>query len=235
MQTVQGRQTQRLGKGYSLLKCQEEGHMARQCTKPKRPRNSAWFKENMLLVEALESRAVLDKEQMEFLADNKDTVTIGQESQEILTLAIFQTDDLDAYNVISYEQYLQETQNKVVQDTNSSAQQDAMIMSVIEEMSNQVGKCNEVNKGNKTVNESLTVKLKDFQNQIHMLKLQLSATVESHKTLSTTVDVLKKESKAKEDKYLEEIIDLEKKKKALDNVVYKMGQSTQTMHMLTKP
>ncbi|GKA92135.1 hypothetical protein Tco_0814060 [Tanacetum coccineum] len=43
------------------------------------------------------------------------------------------------------------------------------------------------------------------------------------------------ESKAKDDKYLDEIIELEKKKKALDNVVYKMGQSTQTMHMLTKP
>ncbi|GKE83124.1 hypothetical protein Tco_1553124 [Tanacetum coccineum] len=68
-----------------------------------------------------------------------------------------------------------------------------------------------------------------------MLRLQLSATIESHKTLSTTVDVLKKESKAKEDKYLEEIIDLEKKKKASDNVVYNMGQSTQMMHMLTKP
>ncbi|GJW75413.1 hypothetical protein Tco_0134783 [Tanacetum coccineum] len=40
---------------------------------------------------------------------------------------------------------------------------------------------------------------------------------------------------AKDDKYLEEIIELEKKKKALDNVVYKMGQSTQIMHMLTKP
>ncbi|GJW44073.1 hypothetical protein Tco_0072872 [Tanacetum coccineum] len=77
-------------------------------------------------------------------------------------------------------------------------------------------------------------KFANFQNQIQTLKLQLSATVESHKTLSTTVDVLKKKSKAKEDKYLEEIIDLEKKK-ALDNVVYKMGQSTQTMHMLTKP
>ncbi|GJW79102.1 hypothetical protein Tco_0140784 [Tanacetum coccineum] len=68
-------------------------------------------------------------------------------------------------------------------------------------------------------------KFADFENQIQTLKLQLSATVESHKTLSTTVDVLKKESKAKEDKYLEEIIDLEKKKKALDNVVYKIGLS----------
>nr|GEU65636.1 hypothetical protein [Tanacetum cinerariifolium] len=39
-------------------------------------------------------------------------------------------------NVISYDQYLKETKNEVVQDTTSSAQQDAMIMYVIEEMSN---------------------------------------------------------------------------------------------------
>ncbi|GJZ64218.1 uncharacterized mitochondrial protein-like protein [Tanacetum coccineum] len=37
--------------------CHGEGHMARQCTKPKRPRNSAWFKEKMLLVQAHESDA----------------------------------------------------------------------------------------------------------------------------------------------------------------------------------
>ncbi|GJW91478.1 hypothetical protein Tco_0169031 [Tanacetum coccineum] len=75
----------------------------------------------------------------------------------------------------------------------------------------------------------------DFEKQIHLLKLQLNATVKSYKTLSTTVECLKKESKEKEDKYLDEVIDLQKKKKALDNVVYKMGQSTQMMHMLTKP
>ncbi|GJT32993.1 hypothetical protein Tco_0923412 [Tanacetum coccineum] len=33
----------------------EEGHMERKCNKPKRPRNSTWFKEKALLVEALES------------------------------------------------------------------------------------------------------------------------------------------------------------------------------------
>ncbi|GJU17999.1 hypothetical protein Tco_1145965 [Tanacetum coccineum] len=166
-------------------------------------------------------------------------------------------------NMISYEQYLKETKYAVVQDTSSSAQQDAMIMFVIEEMSNHVAKCNEVDKVNKTVNESLTTELErykeqiklfeerkqfdlndkekyidsqlrkviiynnakvaDFKNQIHSLKQQLNATVESHKTLSTTVDVLKMESKAKKDKYLDEIIDLGKKNKALDNVVYKMA------------
>ncbi|GJS90780.1 retrovirus-related pol polyprotein from transposon TNT 1-94 [Tanacetum coccineum] len=35
--------------------CQGEGHMARQCTQPKRPRNTAWFKEKAMLAEAQES------------------------------------------------------------------------------------------------------------------------------------------------------------------------------------
>nr|GEU57251.1 retrovirus-related Pol polyprotein from transposon TNT 1-94 [Tanacetum cinerariifolium] len=55
---------------YSLIThCQGEGHMARQFTKPKRPRSSAWFKEKMLLVQAQESGQVLDEEQLAFLAD----------------------------------------------------------------------------------------------------------------------------------------------------------------------
>ncbi|GJX99480.1 retrovirus-related pol polyprotein from transposon TNT 1-94 [Tanacetum coccineum] len=32
--------------------CLGEGHMARQCTLPKRPRNAAWFKEKLMLAEA---------------------------------------------------------------------------------------------------------------------------------------------------------------------------------------
>nr|GFB21350.1 retrovirus-related Pol polyprotein from transposon TNT 1-94 [Tanacetum cinerariifolium] len=49
--------------------CQGKGHMARQCTQPKRPRNYAWFKEKMLLVQAQESGQLLDKEQLSFLED----------------------------------------------------------------------------------------------------------------------------------------------------------------------
>ncbi|GJV62379.1 retrovirus-related pol polyprotein from transposon TNT 1-94 [Tanacetum coccineum] len=74
--------------------CQEEGHMAKKYTKPKRPRNSAWFKEKVMLVEDLESKVVLDEEQMEFLADNG----AGQASQEIPSPTTFQTDDLDAFD-----------------------------------------------------------------------------------------------------------------------------------------
>ncbi|GJW22535.1 retrovirus-related pol polyprotein from transposon TNT 1-94 [Tanacetum coccineum] len=43
------------------------------------------------------------------------------------------------------------------------------------------------------------------------------------------------ESKEKEDKYMENEINLEKKIKELDNILFKVGQSAQTVHMLTKP
>ncbi|GJX37407.1 hypothetical protein Tco_0250710 [Tanacetum coccineum] len=46
-----------------------KGHMARQCTQPKRPRNVAWFKDKAMLAEAQESGQILDEEQLAFLAD----------------------------------------------------------------------------------------------------------------------------------------------------------------------
>ncbi|GJU49256.1 integrase, catalytic region, zinc finger, CCHC-type containing protein, partial [Tanacetum coccineum] len=42
--------------------CQGEGNMARQCTKPKRPRNDAWFKEKLMLAEAQEAGQILAEE-----------------------------------------------------------------------------------------------------------------------------------------------------------------------------
>nr|GEY85899.1 retrovirus-related Pol polyprotein from transposon TNT 1-94 [Tanacetum cinerariifolium] len=56
-------------KGDRVRVLMGEGHMVRQCTQPKRLRNSAWFKEKMLLVQAQESGQVLDEEQLAFLAD----------------------------------------------------------------------------------------------------------------------------------------------------------------------
>ncbi|GKD44983.1 hypothetical protein Tco_1269628 [Tanacetum coccineum] len=49
------------------------------------------------------------------------------------------------------------------------------------------------------------------------------------------IHIFKSESKEKEDKYMENKIDLEKKIKELDNILFKVGQSAQTVHMLTKP
>ncbi|GJY52415.1 reverse transcriptase domain-containing protein [Tanacetum coccineum] len=74
--------------------CQGEGHMARQCTQPNRPRNTAWYKEKAMLAEAQEARQILDEDQITFLVDLG--VPDGQAVQEIIpNNAAFQTEDLD--------------------------------------------------------------------------------------------------------------------------------------------
>ncbi|GKF28187.1 hypothetical protein Tco_0094529, partial [Tanacetum coccineum] len=73
VQQVQGIQ----GQSYS-----GKGHMARQCTQPKRPRNAATYKEKAMLVEAQEARQILDEEQLTFLVDPR--VPDGQAVQTII-------------------------------------------------------------------------------------------------------------------------------------------------------
>nr|GEX84913.1 putative reverse transcriptase domain-containing protein [Tanacetum cinerariifolium] len=55
-----------------LSQHEEEWYMARQCTQPKRPRNSTWFKDKMLLVQLQESGHTLDEDQLAFLANDLD-------------------------------------------------------------------------------------------------------------------------------------------------------------------
>nr|GEU72265.1 hypothetical protein [Tanacetum cinerariifolium] len=53
-----------------VVKCYNcQGHMARQYTRPKRTRNSAWFKEKLMLAEAQKAGKILDEEQLAFLVD----------------------------------------------------------------------------------------------------------------------------------------------------------------------
>ncbi|GJW06799.1 retrovirus-related pol polyprotein from transposon TNT 1-94 [Tanacetum coccineum] len=60
--------------------CQGEGHMARQCTQPKRPRNATWFKEKLMLAEAQEAGQILDEKQLAFLADPEiDEASVAQQ------------------------------------------------------------------------------------------------------------------------------------------------------------
>nr|GFC01565.1 retrovirus-related Pol polyprotein from transposon TNT 1-94 [Tanacetum cinerariifolium] len=46
-----------------------EGHMSKQCTKPRRKRDAEWFKDKVLLVQAQANRQVLQEEELEFLVD----------------------------------------------------------------------------------------------------------------------------------------------------------------------
>ncbi|GKB21040.1 hypothetical protein Tco_0854963 [Tanacetum coccineum] len=74
-----------------------------------------------------------------------------------------------------------------------------------------------------------------LKQQIDSLEQNLSNQIKEKESLLQTFTFFKNESNEKESKYMDKKIDLEKKIKELDNIVYKVGQSAQTVHMLTKP
>nr|GFD18902.1 hypothetical protein [Tanacetum cinerariifolium] len=75
-----------------------EGHMVKQCTKPKRKRDAEWFKDNVLLVQAQANRQVLQEEELDFLAD--PGIAESSTNQNVITTnAACQADDLDAYDL----------------------------------------------------------------------------------------------------------------------------------------
>nr|GEX62831.1 hypothetical protein [Tanacetum cinerariifolium] len=77
--------------------CKGEGHMSKQCTKPKRKRDEAWFKDKLLLVQAQASIQILHEEELEFLADLG--IAEAQTTQYVITNnTAYQVDDLDAYD-----------------------------------------------------------------------------------------------------------------------------------------
>ncbi|GJV57970.1 hypothetical protein Tco_1458975 [Tanacetum coccineum] len=85
------------GKTVICYNYKGEGHIAKQCTKPKRKRDETWFNDKVLLVQAQASGQVLTEEEIAFLADPglPDTQT----SQTVITHnAAYQADDLDAYD-----------------------------------------------------------------------------------------------------------------------------------------
>ncbi|GKE49838.1 hypothetical protein Tco_1481096 [Tanacetum coccineum] len=273
LQPVQGRQ---------ISFAMGEGHMYKQCTKPKRKRDDLWFKDKVLLVQAQANGQILHEEELAFLAYPR--IVEGQATQIVITHnAAYQADDLDAYesdcdklntakialmaNSSHYGsdalvEYVTESQQATIQNSNSSVQQNVLILSVIEQLKTQVINCTNINLDNKSVNDTLTAELerykeqvkvlKDGQNvdlnskdnisdsceqsvEIDRLKQTLSEHLKEKESLMQTVTLLKNDFKKEESKNIDREIDLEKKIKQLDNIVYKRDQSAQTVYMLSKP
>ncbi|GJX67280.1 hypothetical protein Tco_0303007, partial [Tanacetum coccineum] len=233
-----------------------EGHIAKQCTKPKRKRDETWFNDKVLLVQAQASGQVLTVEEITFLTDPglPDTQT----SQTVITHNVaYQANDLDAYdsdcdelnsakialmtnlsrngsdaltevhnpdnlnydlfnqseqimtsskqsndasqtkteitndsNIIPYSQYLSETQQENVQNSNSSAQQDVLILSIFSGSNEQYA-------------------------EIVRLKETLFEQMQEKDSLMKTVYDLKKDLKMEENRNIDREIVLEKKIKQL--------------------
>ncbi|GKE38845.1 retrovirus-related pol polyprotein from transposon TNT 1-94 [Tanacetum coccineum] len=243
-------------RNVTCYNCKGEGHMSKQCTKPRRKRDDSWFKDKVLLVQAQASSKILHEEELAFLAD--PGISEGQTTQTVITHnTAYQANDLDAYdfdcdelnsakvalmanlshygadalsevhnhdnvnnkiinqvvqampsseqsnvvnhseteitidsNIIPYSQYLIESQYPAIQNSNSSAQQDALILSAIEQLNTQV----------KVLNEGQNVDLTSKDNvldlcaqsvEIDRLKQTLSEHLKEKEYLMQTVSLLK--------------------------------------------
>nr|GEU62534.1 hypothetical protein [Tanacetum cinerariifolium] len=75
-------------------------------------------------------------------------------------------------NIISYSQYMNESQYTTIQNSSSLAQQDDLILSVIKQLKIQVVNCSKINQDNKNVNVFLTAELERYKDQVRILKEQ---------------------------------------------------------------
>nr|GEW80981.1 hypothetical protein [Tanacetum cinerariifolium] len=92
-----GQVTDNKGKLVICYNCREEGYVSRQCKVKKRVKDSQYFKDKMLLMEAKEKGVVLDAEAEAFLADVECTAPYDQ-PLAITTINIFEVSHEDAYD-----------------------------------------------------------------------------------------------------------------------------------------
>nr|GEY18728.1 integrase, catalytic region, zinc finger, CCHC-type, peptidase aspartic, catalytic [Tanacetum cinerariifolium] len=181
--------------------CKGEGHMSKQCTKPKRKLDAEWFKDKVLLVQAQANGKVLQEEELDFLADPGMTELLSNQTV-ITTNAAYQPDDLDAHDsecdelnsakvalMANLSHYGSDT---LAENSTLHALQDDLILSVIEQLKTQVVNCTKVNQDNKQVNELLTAELERYRNQERILTTQMNDDNKSTSYVhSEEIDTLK--------------------------------------------
>nr|GEW64401.1 hypothetical protein [Tanacetum cinerariifolium] len=187
LQPIQGRQT-------SLAA--EEGHMSKQCTKPKRKRDDSWFKDKVLLVQAQANGQNLHEEELAFLADPR--IAEAQATQTVIThnadikpmiwmhmtlIAMpcseqsnivnhLKTEITSDRNIISYSYYVSESQHAAIQNSNSTAQQAALILSKAQQLETKLYDGNVIEKTNSIVihNSEETLMLAEESHSKRLLK-----------------------------------------------------------------
>ncbi|GJW85691.1 retrovirus-related pol polyprotein from transposon TNT 1-94 [Tanacetum coccineum] len=308
--------------------CNGVGHIARNCTQPKRPQNSEYFKDKMLLMQAQENGVVLDEEQLLFLAGGQDNAfdeDVDEQPVQDLALNVdnvFQADDCDAYdsdvddaptaqtlfmanlssadpvydeagpsydsdvlsevqnhdhyqdavcdlhdehemhddvqpnhvvdshadytsdsNMTPYDQYVKERQYRLNTVVNNLLNAELATYKEQVELYERRARF-ELTEREQKIDEQLRIvicdrnlKEENLKKELHSVfgKLQTCIYHPHNKLMVDEVTSLKKDFNQKENKYLEEFLDLKTLKDKVEDKLFKQGQSIQTVHMMCKP
>nr|GEU50247.1 hypothetical protein [Tanacetum cinerariifolium] len=181
---------------------------------------------------------------------NHDNVNHNMINQVVQVMPLFEQSNIinqsetkitSDSNIIPYSQYVNESQQAVVQNSNSPAQQDALILSVIKQLKTQVVNCTKINLDNKSVNDTLTTELERYKDHVKFLKEEqnvdlkrkdiisdscahsveidnLKQTLSEHlkekESLMQTVTLLKNDFQKEESRNIDREIALEKQQRA---------------------
>nr|GEX61845.1 hypothetical protein [Tanacetum cinerariifolium] len=198
--------------------CKGDGHMSKQCTKPKRKRDEAWFKDKIALMVNLSHYGFDNLAEVH----NPDNVTNNVINQAMMAMPISkqsnimnqsETEITSDSNIIPYSQY----DNKSVNET---------LTAELKRYKNQVRILKEGNNVDK-VSDSCAQSM-----EIDNLKQTLLEHLKEKESLKQMVTLLKNDFQKEESRNIDRELALEKHVKELNNIVFKRNQSAQTAQQL---
>ncbi|GJX46398.1 hypothetical protein Tco_0271588 [Tanacetum coccineum] len=195
---------------------------------------------------AQENGVALDEEQLLFLAGGKDNAVdedVDEPPVQDLALNVdnvFQADDCDAFDSDDavcehheehemHDDYVKDNAVPVVQSNVSSVTNDAymMIYNDMEQVELYERRARfELTEREQKIDEQLRIVITDrnikeenLKKELHSVKLQLASTINHNKSMVEEVTSLKKDFKQKENKYLEEFLDMKALKEKVEDMV----------------
>ncbi|GJU65156.1 retrovirus-related pol polyprotein from transposon TNT 1-94 [Tanacetum coccineum] len=246
VQNVQGRQNQN----------------QRNCTQPKRPQNSDYFKDKMLLMQAQENGAVLDEEELLFLADECDAFD-SDVDDEPTDQSIFM-DNLSSIGFLSEVHILENAIDHSISNQDEHGIHDKVqpvcvspvndafvphdpIATELKIYKEQVAIYEqrakfELTEREQRMDDQMRMLIQNcnkteenLKKKLHSFKLQLKSTMENNKIIEETITTLKQEFKQKESKFLTDFSNLKHLNDKLENKLHSQDQSIQTVHMMLNP
>ncbi|GJV58224.1 hypothetical protein Tco_1459229 [Tanacetum coccineum] len=214
-QQIQGKST----KGNQMLYCNGEGHIAKQCTAKKKVKDSKWFKDKMLLAQAQEAglQATINFKSDHvdaYESDCDDEATANAIFMENLSLVVSINDDMVEPRYDS--DILSEVPHYDTYHDSDMLNSNIQELGYIENIVSNNESYDELMSNSNVIsytNYMLTIG-NDADNYVPPL-------VQKNDMMLSVIEKMKSQ--------------VEKSKKELENIVFKVGQYAQTMHMLTKP